>query len=79
MKKIFTLISVALAAMSMNAQTTPEVIDINSEDIKGKIETSIANPELLNNPLFILVKKFSILIYVYKINLIEKNLFKYIK
>ena len=57
MKKIFTLISVALAAMSVNAQTTPEVIDINSEDIKGKIETSIANPELLNNPLFILVTK----------------------
>ena len=57
MKKIFTLISMALVAMSVNAQdaTTPEVIDVASDVVKAKIDASIANPQTLNNPLFVLV------------------------
>ena len=54
MKKFFTLISMAFVAMSVNAQ---EVIDISSAEVKAKIETSIANPVVLNNPLFIKVEK----------------------
>lgn len=59
MKKFFTLISVALCAMSVNAQETSnqEVIDVSSTEIKEKIEASIANPQTLSNPLFIVVTK----------------------
>ena len=54
MKKIFTLFSVAMMAISANAQ---EVIDISSAEVKEKIEESIANPVVLNNPLFIMVEQ----------------------
>lgn len=53
MKKIFTLISMATLAMSVHAQV--ETLDVMSEDIQAKVQSSIANPVVLNNPLFIAV------------------------
>lgn len=54
MKKIFTLIAVALMATSIKAQ---EVLDVTSDAVKPIIEAAITNPTVLNNPLFISVSK----------------------
>ena len=50
MKKIFTLVAVALAAVSVNAQ---EILDVASDEIQAKITEAIANPVDNNNPNFI--------------------------
>lgn len=54
MKKIFTLVSIAFCAMSVNAQ---EVLDVASEKVQAKIAEAIANPIDNNNPNFISVPK----------------------
>ncbi len=48
MKKIFTLISMALVAMSVNAQT-PDFWDVASEEAQALISQSIANPTQIVN------------------------------
>ena len=53
MKKIFTLVVVALSAISANAQT--EVLDVASENIQTKIASAIANPTQNSNSKFIMV------------------------
>ena len=63
MKKIFTLLSMAFFAISVNAQdsgsenSSVEKIDVCSAEVKALIETSIANPTVLNSPLYISVTK----------------------
>lgn len=51
MKKIFTLVAVALCAISTNAQT--EKMSVMDEAVKAKIEAAIANPSDNSNPNFI--------------------------
>ena len=53
MKKIFTLVVVALSAISANAQT--EVLDVASEPIQTKIAYAIAHPTQNSNSKFIMV------------------------
>jgi len=54
MKKFFTLISVALCAMSVNAQTT-ETMSVMDEAVNAKITAAIENPTDNSNPNFIAV------------------------
>lgn len=56
MKKFFTLISVALCAMSVNAQTV-EKVSAADEAIEAKITATFENPTENNNPNFILVSQ----------------------
>ena len=51
MKKIFTLVSIAFCAMSVNAQK--ETLDVMSEEVQAKIAAAIENPVDNTNPNFI--------------------------
>ena len=53
MKKIFTLVVVALSAISANAQT--EKMSVMDEAVKAKIKAAIGNPSDNSNPNFISV------------------------
>lgn len=58
MKKFFTLISVALFAMSANAQTDePDIWDANSTDAQTLITTSINDPKSIINDGFFSIPK----------------------
>ena len=52
MKKFFTLVYIAIGAMSVNAQ---EVLDVASEEVQAKIAAAIEKPIDNNNPNFISV------------------------
>lgn len=58
MKKFFTLISVALMAMSANAQER-EIMSVASDEVQALIANSIANPIELSNPNFFIVSQES--------------------
>ena len=58
MKKFFTLISVALMAISANAQER-EIMSVASDEVQALIANSIANPIELSNPNFFIVSQES--------------------
>ena len=58
MKKFFTLISVALMAMSANAQER-EIMSVASDEVQALIANSIANPIELSSPNFFIVSQES--------------------
>ena len=56
MKKLFTLIGVALVAMSANAQNEQrEIWDPNAEDIQALITTTLENPTIIEGDNFVSV------------------------